>query len=185
MAKRKRHLKGILIFLAVLITVFLIFLAVLFAINWSEYAHINKPTDWHVFVKSNVINTLNNEYNQNVEKVYCVDGIVDSNNKEVIINAITSVEVVYSQKNQATFEPNVCQGKLGMIHTHPKYLEIVPECFFTEIDIFTMGIAYGEDKTFLGGVYCDKDKISFYLAGSEKAGNLFLTNSRIGYTLIL
>ena len=164
--------------------IILVICGAIFALSWNYYSEVYEAKDWHVYVKSSVINTLNSQYDTNLEKMYCVNGNIDENNKKVTITTITPLKLAYNTQGQAASEEMYpCKGQLGMIHTHPKYSGM-PQCLFSELDFFTTGVLYGENRNFLGGVYCDKDKVAFYLTGSDAIGNLLLNNSRIGYTKI-
>ena len=187
MSKHKnRAVSKIFVFLFFFILSIIIISVILLTVfNYFKYSKINESTDYKVFVKSNVINILNEEYNQKLEKMYCVDGEVDDEKRIITINEIVSVLLLEQEKGYAvTLERYACKGYIGQIHTHPKLFGFMPICYFSDVDIYTWGELSGKNGHRVSGVYCNTDKISFYLSGSEYDGTIILQNQRIGYTLI-
>ena len=153
--------------------------------NYFKYSEINESTDYKVFVKSSVVNILNEEYSQKIEKMYCVGGEVDDEKRTITINEITPVLFLEQEKTYAvTAERYVCKGYIGQIHTHPKLFGFMPICYFSVVDMYTWGELSGKNGHRIAGVYCDTNKMSFYLSGSEYDGTIILQNQKIGYTLI-
>lgn len=149
------------------------------------YGKLNPSNDYTIYVNPEVINTLNSEYNPNLEQIYCITGTRDDVYHKVIITNITPL----SLKSQAyaaatTSERFACSTQLGLLHTHPKYLGIFPTCEFSETDIYSLGESFGNSKMGkVDGVYCDKDKIAFYISNTETNEEIFTHNQRIGYYL--
>ncbi len=164
----------------------LLLYAILFVSTSIGYSKLNPSNDYKVYVGSNVINILNSEYNPDLEQAYCIVGTVDDTNKKVTITNITSLNLKSQASDIATTsERFACSDKLGILHTHPKYLGIFPQCQFSESDIYTLGENFANKRiSRVGGVYCDKNKIAFYLSNTETNEEIFVNNRKIGYELI-
>ena len=156
------------IFIGMMIALLLIFLIMV-----VDEGRIN-PSEYNIIVESQVIDYLNERYDQSKEKSFYIDGWIDDEEKTIHINEIGEAESYLIQEknvNSALFGKNAV-GNIGRIHTHPKILNLFPECTFSMQDAYTLGRLSEMSEVRIGGIYCGKDRIAFYFSDKE-TGDLY------------
>ena len=160
-------------FLGVMIVSLLSFIIIV-----ADEGRIN-TSEYDIIVESQVIDYLNERYDQSKEKSFYIDGWIDDEEKKIYIDEIGEAESYITQeKNKVSplFGKNAI-GKIGRIHTHPKILNLFPECTFSMQDAYSFGRLYEMSEVRISGVYCGKDRIAFYFYNKE-AGELY---EKVGY----
>ncbi len=163
---------------------FLIAYSYLYGTSLYNTAHISSKHTYTIIVDSKIINTLNSRYTQDFEQLFCVYGTADDVSKTITINNISENLAINSTKVNAYSQHRYeCEDSLGSIHTHPRFLNIIPECSASTTDFYYYGEISREHNVRLNGVYCSKNIIAFYLSNTETDETLFRDNYKIGYTL--
>jgi len=158
----------------------ILFLGLNYAISLYNHYNINKSEDYSIQVSQNVLDVLNKEYDQSQEKFFCIGGSVDDVNRIITINQIEKALLNQSTKRMAqTLERYACESKIGSIHTHPKFLSIFPICSASTQDIYTFAESSVVNNNRINGIYCSKDRVSFYLSNTYDNEFLFINNMKI------
>lgn len=146
---------------------------------------VNEASDYKIFIDRDVLDVLNVEYSQDVEKLWCLEGDIDDDLREVEILSLEVVVLSDVGRDYAfSEERNICDGSLGAIHTHPKHFGFIPSCEFSATDFYSLGELGVASGHRLGGVYCSEDRIAFYFANTVDDENLFSDNFRVGFEVL-